>query len=184
MTGLAVLEQACDRDVLSGPELRHALGHAKRLSHDRQWQRKFDARHAGGFGRALENLCWGAPLQKCDRLEMRDDLESLLLWLDERGRMSRPGRPVDRGELVSLWLALEGAARARRAHTKADLSRCRNGVGTPLVERAWFIAFGERPPRRETFRKRLQRARKGPLADFRVWRRSPDGSPAKPRRPR
>lgn len=104
---------------------------------------------------------------------MRLAVERFHDWVEARKRVTARGRPVDWEDLIHLRVALEGAARAMRMTLGADLPRCFATVRAPVVERAWFIAYGEHPPSSETFRKRLRRARNGAFADFAASRPGP-----------
>ncbi|WP_339951068.1 hypothetical protein [uncultured Albimonas sp.] len=161
-----------DGEILSNPRFARAIGNARRRARHSRWRKRFEALHPGGFAEAVETIALCGDLEKCDLSEMRAGLEDFVDWLDREHHQRRRGRPLERTELVRLWFAVEGAARAMRKRSGTNLRECREKVRSPVVERAWFIALGEHPPRAETFRKRLLRARNGPLARFAASRRS------------
>lgn len=149
--------------VLEGDWILRIKGDVRRRG--KAWPGQFYLRRPE-FARAVDTLaCCGALAPK-DRAAMRDGFETFLKWLEDQRQPSGPGRPPAQLEWARLWIALEGAARALRRLTDGDLEECRAKVRVPVVERAWFIAFGEQPPPREQLRKRLWRARAGLFAEF------------------
>lgn len=161
-----------DAGMFADPSLWRAIVDVGRRGRRGRWQRWFETQHPGGLARAVEVLARCIGPEKRDLLAMRAGLERFIARLESDAEKQGPGRPVDQFELVRLWIAFEGAARAMRAQTGTALRKCRAEVRTPVVARAWRVAFDEEPPGVGTFRKRLQRARKGPFASFEASRKA------------